>query len=208
MTVSTDQLEDFRVLPVITPQDVESTVALCAALQRGGMKAVEITLRTPVAGDSILAVRQELPDLVVGAGTVVDAGSLQRAVEAGCAFQVSPGLSPALLSAAREAGVALLPGVATASDVVLGMEYGYSCFKLFPAVAAGGITLLKSLGGPFPDVRFCPTGGLEGNNFRDFLALPNVVCCGGSWMLNQALIDAGRWDEIESGARMVLARES
>ncbi len=199
------QLEAFRVLPVITAADVDSTVQLSRALERGGMRAVEITLRTDAAIDSMCAVKAEVPGMQVAAGTVTSAGDLQRAMDAGCDFYVSPGLSEGLLQAAAEARVDLLPGVATPSDIMRGLDYGLSCFKLFPAVAIGGLGLLKSLAGPFPGLRFCPTGGLDAGNFREFLALPNVVCCGGSWMVTEELVSAGQWEQIESLARDAMA---
>ncbi len=198
-------LESFRVLPVITARDVDTTVELCRALERGGMRAVEITLRTEAAIDSIRAVKAALPGLRVGSGTVTNSITLQRAIEAGCDFHVSPGLSRGLLEAAADAGADLLPGVATPSDILQGMEFGLSCFKLFPAVAVGGLALLKSLAGPFPGLRFCPTGGLTADNFREFLALPNVVCCGGSWMVAEDLVEAGQWEQIESLAREAMS---
>ena len=195
------QLEQFRVLPVITAADVASTVELSRALQRGGMRAIEITLRTDAALDSIRAVKAELPGLQVAAGTVTNGADLERAMNAGCDFYISPGLSDGLLQAATQMGADLLPGVASASDIMRGLDFGLSCFKLFPAVAVGGLALLKSLAGPFPQVRFCPTGGLNADNFREFLALPNVVCCGGSWMVSDELVSAGEWEQIESLAR-------
>jgi 2-dehydro-3-deoxyphosphogluconate aldolase/(4S)-4-hydroxy-2-oxoglutarate aldolase len=191
-----EQLAGYRVLPVITAEDVESTVALSRALLEGGMRAVEITLRTDVALEAIAAVRSALPDMAVAAGTVTNPRELQAAVEAGCEFHVSPGLTEQLLAAAREAGAMLVPGVATPSEIMLGMDYGLDCFKLFPAVPVGGIALLKALSGPFPGIAFCPTGGLNPDNFRDFLALPNVVCCGGSWMVAPELVRRGEWDTI------------
>lgn len=197
----TTLLANYRVLPVITATDVASTVELVRALRRGGMKAVEITLRTPAALESITAVAAEVPDMVVAAGTVTNPTELHSAIEAGASMVVSPGSTPALLRAAREAGIDFVPGVATASEVMLGLDEGYDCFKLFPAVAVGGMQLLKSLAGPFPDVKFCPTGGLTQANFREFLALPNVVCCGGSWMVSAGLVAHGRWDQIEALAR-------
>jgi 2-dehydro-3-deoxyphosphogluconate aldolase/(4S)-4-hydroxy-2-oxoglutarate aldolase len=192
-----EQLAGYRVLPVITAEDVESTVALSRALLQGGMRAVEITLRTDVALEAIAAVRSALPDMAVAAGTVTNPRELQAAVAAGCEFHVSPGLTEQLLAAAREAGAMLVPGVATPSEIMLGMDYGLDCFKLFPAVPVGGIALLKALSGPFPGIAFCPTGGLNPDNFRDFLALPNVVCCGGSWMVAPDLVRRGEWDTIE-----------
>jgi len=203
-----DQLRHCRVLPVITAYDVDSTVCLAQALERGGMKAVEITLRTPAALESLRAVKAALPGLLVAAGTITTPGGLEQALEAGADFCVSPGATQTLLRAASERGARLLPGVATASEVMLGMEHGLELFKLFPAVPVGGIDLLKSLGGPFPNIRFCPTGGLGPADFREFLALPNVLCCGGSWMVTKDLVQAGDWDEIERLARQSMQIEN
>jgi len=200
-----DKLASYRVLPVITAEDVDSTVALSRALFGGGMRAVEITLRTDAALDAIAAVRSELPEMSVAAGTVTNPQQLQAAVMAGCDFHVSPGLTEALLAAAREADAALVPGVATPSEIMLGMDYGLDCFKLFPAVPVGGMGLLKALAGPFPGLAFCPTGGLNAENFRDFLALPNVVCCGGSWMVATELVRQGDWDRIEKLAAAAMS---
>ncbi|MAT95111.1 MAG: keto-deoxy-phosphogluconate aldolase [Halioglobus sp.] len=200
-----DTLSASRVLPVVTPRGVDVTVRTAEALLAGGMRAVEITLRTPDALDSLRAVKQRLPELVVAAGTVRDAASVDAAVDAGADFCVSPGISGAMLDACAARGVPFLPGVATASEVLLGTSAGLSLFKLFPAVAVGGMELLRSLRGPFPEVRFCPTGGLGPDNYRDFLALPNVICCGGSWMVAADLIDNERWDRVEALAREALA---
>ena len=171
------------------------------------MKAEEITLRTAAALDSIRAVKAEVPGILVAAGTVTNPDEMAAAVAAGADFCVSPGSTDRLLRAASEAGVDFVPGVATASEVMMGMDYGYQSFKLFPAVAVGGMKLLKSLAGPYPDIRFCPTGGLTPENFREFLALPNVICCGGSWMVADELVNAGSWDEIERLARDAMAGE-
>lgn len=200
-----EQLRSCRVLPVITARDVESTVLLAQALHRGGMRAVEITLRTAAGLDSLGAVKAAVPEMLVAAGTVTSSSLLAQAAAAGADFCVSPGITAALLRAADDGGVRLLPGVATASDVMLGMDHGLELFKLFPAVAVGGIDLLKSFAGPFPDARFCPTGGLGPANFREFLALPNVICCGGSWMVGADLVHNGRWEEIEALARAAMA---
>jgi len=189
------------VLPVVTAQEVDTTVQLASTLLQGGMRAVEITLRTEAALDSIRAVKAEVPGILVAAGTITNPNDLHAAMAVGADFCVSPGLTVSLLQAASEAGVEFVPGVATASEIMLGMDYGYRCFKLFPAVAVGGMNLIKSLAGPFPDLRFCPTGGLNPQNFREFLALPNVVCCGGSWMVADKLVKAARWEEIEALAR-------
>jgi 2-dehydro-3-deoxyphosphogluconate aldolase/(4S)-4-hydroxy-2-oxoglutarate aldolase len=198
-------LTEFRVLPVITATDVESTVSLARALSEGGMKALEITLRTDAALEAMVAVREAVPELVIGSGTIVRPEDLHRAIDAGCRFHVSPGLTPRLLDAAREAGAEMLPGIATPSEIMLGVEYGLSCFKLFPAVPVGGIGLLKALAGPFQGVAFCPTGGLNPDNFRSFLALPNVVCCGGSWMVAPELVKARQWNTITVLASQAMA---
>lgn len=196
-------LEACRVLPVVTASDVDSTVQLALALQRGGMGAIEITLRSAAALDSIRAVRDQVPGILVAAGTVTNPAELDRALEAGAHLVLSPGATESLLEEAAACGVDFVPGVSTASEVMLGMSHGYAIFKFFPAEAAGGRALLKSLAGPFPAIRFCPTGGLNPGNFRDYLALPNVICCGGSWMVGAELVDNGKWQEIE-----VLAREA
>jgi 2-dehydro-3-deoxyphosphogluconate aldolase/(4S)-4-hydroxy-2-oxoglutarate aldolase len=191
------QLSSCRVLPVIIPRDVQSTLRVAQSLQKGGMQAVEITLRTPAALASLREVKSALPELLVAAGTVTTPANLRLAMEAGADFCVSPGLTRTLLREAEEQGVRLLPGVATASEVMLGMELGCELFKFFPAMAAGGLPMLRSMAGPFPTARFCPTGGLNSDNFRDFLALPNVICCGGSWMVADPLVESNNWDEIE-----------
>jgi len=199
-----ERLAAARVLPLVTPRDLDATLRTCEALAAGGMPVVEIALRTPVALDCLSAVKRAQPGLVVAAGTVTGARDLERAVEAGADFCVSPGISAALLAASGTRGVDLLPGVATASEVMLGLSAGLSVFKLFPAVAAGGQDLLRALAGPFPAARFCPTGGLTQDNYRQFLAQPNVICCGGSWMVADSLVDGGQWERIESLARDAL----
>jgi 2-dehydro-3-deoxyphosphogluconate aldolase/(4S)-4-hydroxy-2-oxoglutarate aldolase len=190
-------LRACRVLPVITVIDVESTLQLASALQRGGMRAVEITLRSAAALDAIAELRRQMPGLLVAAGTVLGPPDVERALAAGAQLLVSPGSTDALLASAAEHAAPLLPGVATASEVMRGLDAGLSRFKLFPAEAVGGRHLLKSLAGPFPDVEFCPTGGLGPGNFRDYLALSNVICCGGSWMVDRELVQNERWSEIE-----------
>jgi 2-dehydro-3-deoxyphosphogluconate aldolase/(4S)-4-hydroxy-2-oxoglutarate aldolase len=200
-----EQLRACRILPVITVRDPESTVLLTRALLRGGMTAVEITLRTPAALASLQAVKEQVPGVLVAAGTVTNGKLLAEATAAGADFCVSPGVTRALLEAARKRKVSLLPGVSTASEVMLGLDHGLDLFKLFPATAVGGRDLLRAFAGPFPDVRFCPTGGLNAGNYRDFLALPNVICCGGSWMVGPDLVDNGRWNEIEARAGEAMA---
>lgn len=190
-----------RVLPVVTARDVTATVELARALHRGGMNAIEITLRTPAALEAITAVQAEVPGITVAAGTVNTPADLDRVIEAGVGLALSPGATPDLLAAAAAAPLDFIPGVASSSEIMQGQAHGFSLFKLFPAVTLGGIAMLKALGGPFPDVKFCPTGGLGPENFRQFLALPNVVCCGGSWMVTTELVENGRWADIENLAR-------
>lgn len=191
------RLSGTSVIPILTVQNPEQAVLASQALARGGMTVIEITLRTAQALASIRAVKEALPSLQVAAGTVLDARQMDAALAAGSDFCVSPGLTPALLHAAIDRRCALLPGVATASDVMCGLAQGFRVFKLFPAMAIGGIALLRSLAGPFPEVRFCPTGGVVRENLDSLLAEPNVLCCGGSWMAPQSLIDAADWAAIE-----------
>lgn len=196
-----DQLASCRVLPVVTAYDVSSTLTLAQALARGGMTCIEITLRTDAGLDSIRAVKAAMPDLLVAAGTVTRSAQVSEVAEAGADFCVSPGISEPLLTKTASVGIPFLPGVSTTSDVIIGLEHGLEVFKFFPAAAAGGIEMLRAFQGPFPHVRFCPTGGLGPANFRDYLVLPNVICCGGSWMVSMELVSGGRWDEIEDLAR-------
>ena len=198
-------LSSFRVLPVVTADDADVTVQLARTLRNGGMKAIEITLRTAAALDAIRAVKQQVPEIQVAAGTITNPAELAAAVDAGADFFVSPGSTTQLLQAARRMGVDFVPGVATASEVMMGLDHDFTVFKLFPATAAGGIPLLNSLAGPYPNVRFCPTGGLTPANFREFLDLPNVICCGGSWMVAEGLVRNGNWSEIERLAAEAMA---
>jgi 2-dehydro-3-deoxyphosphogluconate aldolase/(4S)-4-hydroxy-2-oxoglutarate aldolase len=202
-----EKLQTSRVLPVVTAGNVDSTVQLARALQRGGMAAIEITLRTPSALDAIVAVKQEVPGLLVAAGTVTTPAELEQVVGAGVELALSPGATSALLGAAADAPLDFVPGVASASEVMNALDHGFAICKLFPATTLGGEAMLKSLGGPFPEVLFCPTGGLNATNYRQFLALPNVICCGGSWMVAANLVDNGRWDDIEGLAREAMSEQ-
>jgi len=175
-------MQDAPVLPVMVLNDGAHAVPLARALLAGGIRMLEVTLRTPCALDCIAQIARELPQAVVGAGTVRTAADVQAAADAGARFLVSPGYTPALGRAARAAGLPLLPGVASASEIMLALDDGYTELKFFPALQAGGSAMLKAWSGPFADVRFCPTGGITAANARDFLALPNVACVGGSWL--------------------------
>ena len=193
-----------RVLPVITAIDVDSTVELAAALAAGGMRCLEITLRSETGLESLRAVKEAQPDLWVAAGTVTRGEQVAAAVDAGADLCLSPGISEELLLATAAAGAPFVPGIATASEIMLGASHGIEIFKYFPA-HLGGTAALKAFGGPFPDALFCPTGGLRPDNFRDYLALPNVICCCGSWMVSKELVTGQRWGDIEALAREAMA---
>ena len=202
------QLADIAVLPVLTISDHSIAVDLCQALASGGIKAVEITLRTDCAAAAISRVKQAVPELLVFAGTVLNAQQALIAADAGVDFIISPGITESLIKKADVMGLPYLPGVATASEVMMGMNMGLDCFKVFPAVAAGGIELIKSLAAPFQGVSFCPTGGLTSDNFTDFLALPGVVCVGGSWMSAGSKVADRDWQGIEQIARQTMSKLS
>ena len=181
------------VIPVIVLQRVQDAVPLAQALVAGGVRVLEVTMRTPVALQCIEAIARAVPQAIVGAGTIRSAADARAAKSAGSAFGVSPGYTPAVGAACREAGLPLLPGVATAGEVMAAQADGLSFLKFFPATAAGGVPMLKALGGPFPDVVFCPTGGITLQNAAQFLALPNVRVCGGSWLTPADAVAAGDW---------------
>jgi 2-dehydro-3-deoxyphosphogluconate aldolase/(4S)-4-hydroxy-2-oxoglutarate aldolase len=189
------------VIPVIVLNRVEHAVPMARALLEGGVRVLEVTLRTPVALDAIRAIVREVPEAIVGAGTLRTAADVQAAVEAGCRFGVSPGYTPSLGAVCRQHGLPLLPGVATASEVMAACDDGLDFLKFFPASAAGGVPLLKALAGPFPDVAFCPTGGLTVQTAPQVLSLPNVLVCGGSWLTPQDVMDAGDWPRLTQLAR-------
>jgi 2-dehydro-3-deoxyphosphogluconate aldolase / (4S)-4-hydroxy-2-oxoglutarate aldolase len=190
-------LKSAPVIPIVTVTEVAQAVPLARALMRGGVRAVEITLRTAAAIDAIRAVASEVPEIMLGVGTVLNGRDLESAVRAGAKFALSPGITPALLAAAKDGPVPFLPGVATPSEVALALEYGFDCLKFFPAEAFGGVNALKAFAGPFPSARFCPTGGVSFENAPRYLALPNVVGIGGSWLTPPAAVAAGDWTAIE-----------
>ncbi|MFE6284276.1 bifunctional 4-hydroxy-2-oxoglutarate aldolase/2-dehydro-3-deoxy-phosphogluconate aldolase [Streptomyces sp. NPDC057877] len=189
------------VIPVVVLDDPADAVPLARALVAGGLPAIEVTLRTPAALDAIRAIADDVPDAVVGAGTLLTPRQVDLAVGAGARFLVSPGWTDALLDAMRGAGVPFLPGVSTATEVVALLERGVREMKFFPAEAAGGTAYLKSLYGPLPQVRFCPTGGIGVDSAPRYLALPNVGCVGGSWMLPGDVVAARDWGRVEGLAR-------
>ncbi|MBJ7000867.1 bifunctional 4-hydroxy-2-oxoglutarate aldolase/2-dehydro-3-deoxy-phosphogluconate aldolase [Streptomyces griseofuscus] len=194
-------LDLAAVVPVVVIAEVSDAVPVARALVGGGLRGVEVTLRTPAALEAIRAIAEEVPEAVVGAGTVITPGQVAAAVAAGARFLVSPGWTEGLLAAMRGCGVPFLPGVSTASEVVALLEHGVREMKFFPAQAAGGTAYLRSLAGPLPQARFCPTGGIGPGNAAEYLALPNVGCVGGSWMVPADAVAAGDWARIEALAR-------
>jgi 2-dehydro-3-deoxyphosphogluconate aldolase/(4S)-4-hydroxy-2-oxoglutarate aldolase len=189
------------VIPVIVLQRIEHAVPMAEALLAGGVRVLEITLRTAVALQCIEAIAKAVPQAIVGAGTLRSAADARAARAAGCTFGVSPGYTAAIGAACREADLPLLPGVASASEVMAANADGLTFLKFFPAVPAGGVAMLKALHGPFPDVSFCPTGGLTVDNAASFLALPNVRVCGGSWLTPADAMEQGDWARITRLAR-------
>lgn len=191
------------VIPVIVLEREADALPLARALVDGGVRVLEVTLRTPAALRGIEAIARELPEAIVGAGTLRSAADVRAARDAGCVFGVSPGYTAAIGAACRDAGLPLLPGVSTASEVMAANADGLSFLKFFPAMAAGGIAMLKALHGPFPDVAFCPTGGITPDTAPQLLALPNVRVVGGSWLTPADAIAAGDWSRITTLARAV-----
>jgi 2-dehydro-3-deoxyphosphogluconate aldolase/(4S)-4-hydroxy-2-oxoglutarate aldolase len=196
------------VMPVVTVSDAALASDLARALVRGGIRVIEVTLRTPVALRAIEVIAREVPEITVGAGTVLSAGDLRAAASAGAAFAISPGATRALLEAGTTGPIPYLPAVATASELMEGLAAGYRCFKFFPAGAAGGIAMLNSFAGPFPEARFCPTGGISQATVKSYLDLPNVLCAGGSWLTPADAVSKKDWSSIESLAAKAAASRS
>lgn len=189
-------MQDAPVIPVIVLNDVAHAVPMARALVEGGIRMLEVTLRTPQALACIEAIARDVPQAVVGAGTIRSAADARAAADAGALFGVSPGYTSSVGQACRDAGLALLPGVATSSEIMVAQEEGWQQLKFFPAMQSGGPGLLKAWHGPFPEVRFCPTGGVNAANARELLALPNVVCVGGSWLTPADAVASGDWGRI------------
>lgn len=189
-------MQDAPVIPVIVLNDVNHAVPMARALVAGGIRMLEVTLRTPVALQCIERIAKEVPEAVVGAGTVRSSAEAKAAVRAGARFAVSPGFTVAVGQACKDNGLALLPGVATSSEIMMAFDAGYTELKFFPAMQAGGPAMLKAWSGPFFDVKFCPTGGVTPENATDFLSLPNVVCVGGSWLVPTDALESANWAKI------------
>jgi 2-dehydro-3-deoxyphosphogluconate aldolase/(4S)-4-hydroxy-2-oxoglutarate aldolase len=196
-----DLLAGNTVIPVIVIDRVEDAVPLAKALIAGGLKVLEVTLRTAAAVEGIRQIVQHVPSAIVGTGTVCSADQIKLSEDLGCQFMVSPGSTDKLLAAAAQSSIGLLPGISSASEMMRCMEQGYQDFKFFPAEAAGGAAMIKSLSGPFSEARICPTGGIGLHNVMEYLSLPNVLCVGGSWICPAQLVRDQRWDEIEQLAR-------
>ncbi len=185
-----------KVIPVLELNDPSTAPDVARALCKGGASVLEITLRTPEAFDVMTAIKENVPEAIVGAGTVNTEAQIARCKDLNLDFMVSPGFHKPLFDAAKESGIPYLPGIATASELLAASHAGLDTLKFFPAVAAGGITMLKALNGPYGDIKFCPTGGINSDNCKDFLNLPNVICVGGSWIAPKQLIQAQAWDEV------------
>lgn len=201
-----DILELSPVMPVVVIDDASRAVDLAHALLRGGVRVIEITLRTPAALAAITAVARDVPDMRVGAGTVANVDDLARARQAGASFAISPGLYAPLLEAASRTDMPYLPGVATASELMTGLDAGYRHFKFFPAETTGGVAAIRALSAPFAQARFCPTGGITLDSAASYLEIPSVLCVGGSWLTPGSAIAQGEWKRIEDHARAAVSR--
>ncbi|TLX56579.1 keto-deoxy-phosphogluconate aldolase [Stutzerimonas nosocomialis] len=197
--------ERARILPVITIDSEDQILPMADALAAGGLTTLEVTLRSAHGLGAIRRLRNERPDLCIGAGTVLDRRMLDEAEAAGAQFIVTPGSTSELLEAGVNCSVPMLPGISDASGIMLGYALGYRRFKLFPAEVCGGVAALKAFAGPFANVRFCPTGGVNAANARDYLQLPNVMCVGGTWMLNSSWLKSGDWEQVRRSSAEALA---
>ncbi len=193
------------IVPVIRLENPDHAAALGKALVEGGLPVAEVTFRTASAAQSIRILRKEYPSLLVGAGTIITMAQAEAAIEAGASFAVTPGFNPKIVAFFLEKGMPIVPGVNSPSQVESGLELGLDVLKFFPAEASGGIKMLKSLYGPYSEVKFMPTGGVEASNLASYLALPNVIACGGSWMVKEDLVRAGRFDEVAAACREAVA---
>ncbi|HHR6143230.1 TPA: bifunctional 4-hydroxy-2-oxoglutarate aldolase/2-dehydro-3-deoxy-phosphogluconate aldolase [Providencia alcalifaciens] len=197
-------LKQGPVVPVIVIKKLEQAVPLAKALLKGGINVLEVTLRTECAMDAIRLIAEEVPEAIVGAGTVINAKQLAEVTQAGAQFAISPGLTDELLMAASQGSIPLIPGISTVSELMAGMNYGLKEFKFFPAEANGGVKALKAIAGPFSQVRFCPTGGISLANYRDYLALESVLCIGGSWLVPEDALESGNYEKITELAQQAV----
>ena len=193
------------ILPVVTIHTLDEARQVSAALLEGGLPAIELTLRTPVAMQALAMLKRELPGIAVGAGTVLSTEQMQQAIAAGADFLVTPGTPPALADALAQADIPVVPGAATPTELLALMARGFRVCKLFPATAVGGLAMLKGLAGPLSELKICPTGGIGENTAADYLSQPNVVCIGGSWMVPKGWIEAGQWDKVRESSAQAAA---
>lgn len=199
-------LKNDRVVPVVAIDNKSQAIGLANALIEGGVNVIEVTLRNDYGVTAIKEIKQACPDMVILAGTVNSVEAMQQVVEAGADGVVMPGLTESMLNYAKEESIAILPGVTSPSEILLAMEYGFTECKLFPAGVVGGIKALKAFSGPFGSIKFCPTGGVSGDNFKDYLALSNVICVGGTWIAPSDLIKSESWSEITALCKETLAQ--
>lgn len=197
MSLLINQISLLKIVPVIVVEQPDDIVRLGEGLVRNGLPVAEITFRTAAAAEAINLLRQHQPQMLIGAGTVLNRAQMESALNAGADFIVSPGLNPRNVRAAEELGIPIIPGVNNPSDIEQALDFGLTVLKFFPAEASGGIKMLKALMGPFNKVKFMPTGGISPANIREYLALPGVIACGGSWMVDPELIRSGNWAELE-----------
>lgn len=197
-------LKQGPVVPVIVIKKLEQAVPLAKALLKGGINVLEVTLRTECAMEAIRLIAEEVPEAIVGAGTVINAKQLAEVTQAGAQFAISPGLTDELLMAASQGSIPLIPGISTVSELMAGMNCGLKEFKFFPAEANGGVKALKAIAGPFSQVRFCPTGGISLANYRDYLALESVLCIGGSWLVPEDALESGNYEKITELAQQAV----
>ncbi len=193
------------IVPVLVIENVEDALPIAEALLAADVRVLEVTLRTPSALEVIETIAKALPEAVVGAGTVTNRELLKRSSDAGAKFAISPGLTKDLLKAGNEGDIALIPGISSISELMDGIDYGYDHFKFFPAEASGGVKAIQSIGGPFPNIKFCPTGGININNVNNYLALKNVACCGGSWLVSDKIVKEKDWTQITKLATDAIA---
>ncbi|MFK8042473.1 bifunctional 4-hydroxy-2-oxoglutarate aldolase/2-dehydro-3-deoxy-phosphogluconate aldolase [Congregibacter sp.] len=201
-------LSQAPVVPVLAIENLDDAIPLAEALVSGGIPVLEVTLRTPVGLPAISAIREAVPDAIVGAGTVVNAADFEAAVEAGSRFVVTPGLTQGILDTASGSEVPLIPGVATVSELMRALDYGFDCLKFFPAEASGGAAALRAFAGPFPNVNFCPTGGIGLHNIDEYLGVKSVLTVGGSWLTPGSLLAAQDWDAVTALARAAVEHVS
>lgn len=198
-------LDKATIIPVIEISDAAVAGDLAGAFLDGGLEVIELTMRTPAALDALAAIKKAAPSLITGMGTVRDEAGYKASVDHGADFIVSPGITLPLLAYAETQSVPILPGIATASEAMMAMDHGFEALKFFPAELAGGAKYIKALGGPFKQLRFCPTGGVSPANAKDYLSLPNVVCAGGSWIATRQMIDDHDWDGITAASKEAVA---